>query len=176
MITVQTVSTFDADLTCEYPARVTQIPLEALHYSSYQRSVNNVKCSLTGNTITFLHWAIAEGPISIVSMCLPHITHLAQRARQHGFSSLFTRREYAPSSTSNVGARSALAQDKEGFQRIGKGGTTPFTKDRLVLDQHGTYSVSASADQHFDERHIALGQVHLRQDVSVREDERWALV
>ena len=44
-----------------------------------------------------------------------------------------------------------------------------------MLDQGDMYSVSASAEQHF-ERDIALGQVHMRQDVNVRGDERWAPV
>ena len=102
------------------------------------------------------------------------MTYLAQRARQHGISSLFTRREYASSSMSNFGPRSGLAQDNKGFQRIGNGGTTSATKDKPMLDQCGTYSVNASAGQQLED--IALGQVHMRQDISVRQDERWALM
>ena len=49
-----------------------------------------------------------------------------------------------------------------------------ITKDGLMLDQINTYSVSTSAEQRSEERDIALGQFHMRQDVSMREDERWA--
>lgn len=91
-------------------------------------------------------------------------------------SSLFTRREYASSSTSNTGPGSALVQDKGGFKRIGNGGSTSVTDSRTMLDQRGLYSVSASAQQHVEDKDIALGQVHMRQDVNVIEDERWAAV
>lgn len=69
-----------------------------------------------------------------------------------------------------------MAQDREGFHRIDKGGTAPVTEDRLIPDQRGTYSVSASAEQQSDDGNIALGQVLMRQDVSVKGDERWASV
>lgn len=126
--------------------------------------------------MTFLRWVSAEGSISIVSVCLPNMNYLAQRARHHGMSSLFTRREYASSSTSNTGPGSALVQDKGGFKRIGNGGSTSVTDSRTMLDQRGLYSVSASAQQHVEDKDIALGQVHMRQDVNVIEDERWAAV
>ena len=68
-----------------------------------------------------------------------------------------------------------MPQDKGGFQRMPKASTAPLSKERDGLDQPG-YSVSASADQYSEERPIALGQVHMRQEVSVGEDERWGLV
>ena len=102
------------------------------------------------------------------------MTHVVQRARQHGVSSLFTRREYAPSS-SNIKARSAFPEVKEGIQRLPKGSTAPLTTERHGLD-HAGYSVSASVDQHFKEMPIALGQVHMRQEISVGEDQMWSLV
>lgn len=74
-----------------------------------------------------------------------------------------------------VGPGSSSIQGKGDFRRIGNRGTTSDTRDRLMLDQGDMYSVSASAEQHF-ERDIALGQVHMRQDVNVRGDERWAPV
>ena len=129
--------------------------------------------SLLGNTITYGRWALSEGSVSIVSVCLPNITHLAQRARHHGILSLFTRREYA--SIPRLGPGSSSIPNKGNFRRIGNGGTTSGTRDRLMLDQGDMYSVSASAEQQ-SERDIALGQVHMRQDVNVRGDERWAPV
>ena len=98
------------------------------------------------------------------------MNYLAQRARHHGISSLFTRREYASSSISNTGPGPALGQDKGGFRRIGNGDS------RTILDQGGLYSVSASAEQHGKDNDIAMGQVHMRQDVNVVEDERWTAV
>ena len=126
--------------------------------------------------MTFLRWVSAEGSISIVSVCLPNMNYLAKRARHHGMSSLFTRREYASSSISNTGPGSALGQDKGGFRRIGNGRTTLVTDFRTILDQGGMYSVSASAEQHFEDKDIAMGQVHMRQDVNVIEDKRWTAV
>lgn len=133
-----------------------------------------LEADYTWNAVTFLRWVSSEGSISIISVCLPNMNYLAQRARHHGTSSLFTRREYASSSTSNTGPGSALGPDKGGFKRIGNGGTTD---SRLMRDQGGMYSVSASVEQqHVEDKHIALGQVHMRQDVNVIEDERWASV
>ena len=43
-------------------------------------------------------------------------------------------------------------------------------------DQRGIYSVSVSSEQSTGESGIALGQVHMRQDINVVEDERWAPV
>ena len=104
------------------------------------------------------------------------MNYLVQRARHHGMSSLFTRREYASSSIPNTGPSSALGQDKEGFRRIGNGRTTSVTDSRTILDQGGLYSVSASAEQHVEDKDIAMGQVHMRHDVNVIEDERWTAV
>ena len=126
--------------------------------------------------MTFLRWVAAEGSISIVSVCLPNMNYLVQRARHHGMSSLFTRREYASSPISNTGPSSALGQDKGWFRRIGNGRTTSVTDPRTILDQGGLYSVSASAEQHVEDKDIAMSQVHMRQDVNVIEDERWTAV
>ena len=52
----------------------------------------------------------------------------------------------------------------------------PFTEDQLMLGQPGIYSVSVSAEQHVEGRDIALGRVHMRQDINVEEDEKCALV
>ena len=67
-------------------------------------------------------------------------------------------------------------QRQGGFARLDNGGTTSLAEDRLMPDQRGVYSVSVSADQSTEERGIALGQVHMRKDVNVVEDERWAPV
>ena len=91
-------------------------------------------------------------------------------------SSLFTRREYASSSISNTGPSSALGQDKGRFRHIGNRGITSVSDSRTVLGQSGLYSVSASAEQHVEDKDIAMGQVHMRQDVNVMEDERWTAV
>lgn len=135
-----------------------------------------LEADYTWNTVTFLRWVSAEGSISIVSVCLPNMNYLAQRARHHGISSLFTRREYASSSIANTGPSSALSQNKGGFRRIGNGRTTSVIDSRTILNQGGLYSVSASAEQHVEDKGIAMGQVHMRQDVNVIEDERWTAV
>lgn len=59
---------------------------------------------------------------------------------------------------------------------MGNDGTTINTDDRLRLGQHGRYSASASVEQYVEAEDIALGQVHMRQDIDVTEDERWASV
>ena len=126
--------------------------------------------------MTFLRWVSAEGSISIVSVCLPNMNYLVQRARNHGLSSLFTRREYASSPISTTGPSSASGHDKGGFKRIGNGRTTSVDDSRTILDRGGLYSVSASGEQHVENKDIAMGQVHMRQDVNVIEDERWTAV
>ena len=131
-----------------------------------------------GNTITYTHWSIAEAAISTVCICLPNMAQLIQRARKHGMGALFTRREYISGSS---GSRSKtgpalLAGSKAGFRRIiGSDGITG--DDRLVSakGQGGLYSVSASAQRRRSEdgESIALGGVHMRQDVFVMEGETW---
>ena len=59
---------------------------------------------------------------------------------------------------------------------MGNGGTISLAESRLMLNQRGIYSVSVSSEQSTEESGIALGQVHMRQDVNVVEDERWAPV
>ena len=104
------------------------------------------------------------------------MNYLVQRARHHGVSALCTGREYASRSISNVKLSLSSAQKQGAFERIGNGGTTSLAEDRLMSDRRGVYSVSVSAEQSAEERGIALGQVHMRQDVNVVEDERWVPV
>lgn len=129
-----------------------------------------------GNIVPLVCWVLAEGPISIFSICLPNVNYLVQRARHHGVSALCTRQEYASRSISNVGLSHTSTQKQGGFERIGNGGTTSLAGDQIMPDRRGVYSVSVSAEQYGEERGIALGQVHMRQDVNVVEDERWAPV
>ena len=42
----------------------------------------------------YFSWAHAEGPVSIISICLSSIYQLIERAHLHGIRALFTRREY----------------------------------------------------------------------------------
>ena len=138
--------------------------------------ITNTDRSTLGNSISFLCWALSEPSISIFSICLPNVSYLIQRARHYGVSALYTRREHASRPISNVGLGPTSVQKQGGFERIGNGGTTSLAEDRLIPDQRGVYSVSVSAEQSTEERGIALGQVHMRQDVNVVEDERWAPV
>ena len=89
---------------------------------------------------------------------------------------MFTRREYASSSLLPPGPSPASGYDKGGFKRIGNGRTTSANNPRTILDRVGLYSVSASGEQHVENKDIAMGQVHMRQDVNVIEDERWNAV
>ena len=132
--------------------------------------------STLGDSVPLLCWVLSEPSVSIFSICLPNASYLIQRARQHGISALCTRREYASRSISNAGLGPTSAQKQGGFERIGNGGTTSLAEARLIPDQRGVYSVSVSAEQSAEERGIALGQVHMRKDVNVVEDERWAPV
>ena len=139
---------------------------------------------ILGDTITFWYWTTAELTISIVSICLPNTTQLFRRAQQHGISALFTRREYA--ARAGIGSKkgprgSALGQGgKRGFQRIIGSDDTNFAinDDPLITpkDQSPSYTVGASAQPPEEREVIALDQVHLRQDIDVREDERWTMV
>ena len=80
-------------------------------------------------------------------------------------------------SYSKTGPSSVLVHSKGGFQRFGKDDTLLSANDQLIADQGAMYGVSAIAPQQRPgERDIALGQVHLRHDIDVREDERWAPV
>lgn len=133
---------------------------------------------------TFFYWTVAELAISIVSICLPNMTQLLRRAHQHGVSALFTRREY-PAGTGSRSKKGlagfALLQgNKGGFQRvIGNDDTTlPANNNPLInkKDQSGLYRASASAQQSGEGETIALGQVHLRHDIDVRENGGWAMV
>ena len=45
-----------------------------------------------------------------------------------------------------------------------------------MFNRGDMYSVDASAGHHVDGSDIALGQVHLRQEIKVVEGERWAPV
>lgn len=141
-----------------------------------------------GNTVTYTSWSIAEAAISTVCICLPNMAQLFQRARQHGMEALFTRREYiigSSGSRSKTGpaASTLLPGSKGQFRRImGNDGTTSSSAvnddDHLIYNINGQgrlYSVTASAQRRRSEDRdaIALGQVHMRQDVSVMEDERW---
>ena len=160
--------------------------------SPYSLPCTSVACNqrvltrqpILGDTITFYYWSAAELAISIVSISLPNMTQLFRRAHQHGISALFTRREYAASmgSGSKRGpGGSALAQGgKGGFQRIIGSDDTSFAvnQDPLIppKDQSASYTVSACAQQPEERELIALDQVHLRQDIDVREEERWPMV
>ena len=46
-----------------------------------------------GATVPFTIWALSEGPVSVISICVPNMVHLINRARQHGVKALFTRRD-----------------------------------------------------------------------------------
>ena len=132
-----------------------------------------ISLPLVGNTVTYTHWSIAEASISTVCICLPNMAQLFQRARHHGMGALFTRREFLASSS---GSRS-----KPGLHPGSKGGFRRIIASPAVIDDDdddpligvkgvaGFYSVSASAQRRLTEERdaIALGQVHLRHDVSV---------
>lgn len=166
---VQAGNTFDVDFTCMYSPRSSQVS-GSIKVVEVPETITIAHCLFLGKFIFYAKWAIAEGSISIVSICLPNMAQLLQRGRQHGMSSLFTRRQYAPKSFD------PSSQDNGAFQRIGYGGSASVTEGRLMSDQGGLYSVSATADQHSEERDIALGQVRMRQEVTVGGDERWAAV
>ena len=106
-------------------------------------------------------------------------------------TALFTRREYNAPGTGIERSKVELISSalvvgaKGGFWRIfGNDDNNPkATVHRLIdngidTETAGLYSVSASGQwQRSEERDlIALDQIHLRQDVSVREDERWHVV
>ena len=132
--------------------------------------------SVLGNLVPLLCWVLSEGSISILSICLPNVNYLFQRARHHGVSALFTRREYASGSLSKVGLGPTSIQKQGGFERIVNHGITLLAEDRLMPDRHGVHSVSVSVEQSAKENGIPLGQVHMRHDVNVVEDERRAPV
>lgn len=160
--------------------------------SPYSLPCTSVACNqcvlirqpILGETITFYYWSAAELAISIVSICLPNMTQLFRRAQQHGISALFTRREYVASIGTGLkkglGGSALVQGGKRGLQRIIGSDDTTFAvnHDPLITqkDQSASYTVSASAQQPEEREVIALDQVHLRQDIDVREEERWAMV
>ena len=101
------------------------------------------------------------------------MNYLFQRARRHGVSALFTRREFASKPVPKVGLGPTSIQKQGGVERIVNRGTTSLTEDRLMPDRRSVHNVSVSAEQPTEERGIALGQIHMRHDVNVVEDERW---
>ena len=137
-----------------------------------------------GNLIPYSRWSAAELAVSVVSICLPSITQLVRRAHEHGISALFTRRDYAAERKGRPDIRPrgpALFQEgNRGFRRIKDNNDTSFSANNESLIstrfENDLYSVSASAQQSEERDMIALGQVHLRHDVDVREDERWMTV
>ena len=122
-----------------------------------------------------MRWIICEGPISIVSICLPNIFFLLQRARWHGVSSLFTRRDFSTTGNrgSNTAPSSTLARIQEGFVRIKNEGTKANAADEMFTSYGGVYNISPSAEHQSEEyTMIPLDQVHIRQKVDVSEGER----
>ena len=129
-----------------------------------------------GNYVTFVYWTASELAISIVSICLPNMVQLFRRAYEHGTPALFTSREYPTGSAGSTFVQGG----KGGFQRIvvNDGTTFAIHNDPLDqrIDQSILYSVTVSAQRPGETETAALGQVHMRQDFVVREDERWATV
>lgn len=112
------------------------------------------------------------------------MTQLFRRAHDHGVSALFTRWEYRASSRSGSKkgpADSAFLQGGRGeLQRIISNYDNAFAVDNDPLinkkDQSNLSSVSASEQQSDEMEITALDQVHLRQGINLRRDERWAMV
>ena len=177
VVTTRAKVSFDADFTCEYPTDSRQALIEVPHsLVKNSRDIKDTDRSTLGNLVPLLCWVLSEGSISIFSICLPNVNYLVQRARHHGVSALFTRREYTSRSIPQVGLNPASIQGKGRSKRIENGGITSLAEDRLGPDRRGVYSVSIFAEQSAEETGIALGQVHMRQDVNVVEDGRWAPV
>lgn len=61
---------------------------------------------------------------------------------------------------------------------MGENGAFSSVDDQTITGQGDIYSVGAgaAATQRSGQRDIPLGQVHIRQDIDVTEDERWARV
>ena len=158
---------------CGYPTDGRQTPIDVLSGQNFGDITDTDRFTL-GDSVPLLCWVLSEGSISILSICLPNVNYLFQRARHHGVSALFSRREYASRSLSKVGLGPTSIQKQGGFERIDNEGTTSYAGDRLRADWRGVHSVSVSAEQSAEERGIALGHIHMRHDVNVVEDERWA--
>ena len=108
--------------------------------------------------------------MSVVSICVPNIFYLIQRARHHGVKGLFTRRQLTP-------IRIPASTAPRRFQRISNDGYRLKSADGLFEDPEVDYSVSVSANERREEGEpIVLSQVHIRRDVDVIENERWAPV
>ena len=112
------------------------------------------------------------------------MTQLVRRGHMHGISALFTRQDHEVErgDRPEIWAKgSALSDEGNGdFRRIMDKNDTSFTANNESLIstrvENDLYSVSAFAQQSEEREMIALGQVHLRQDVDVRGDERWMTV
>ncbi|KAI9693444.1 MAG: hypothetical protein M1820_009279 [Bogoriella megaspora] len=82
------------------------------------------------------NWYLCEMFVAHISISLPAIFHLVIRVTKHGFSSLFTDREFSNSlpryGTSITKSRS---YDRAGFARLAPEQTWPRTKVILRLDE-----------------------------------------
>ena len=67
----------------------------------------SLEADLTWSTITYLEWVQCEGPLSVVSVCLPNIFHLCNLIRTHGLKNVLggektqMKRPYFSSSVNN---------------------------------------------------------------------------
>ena len=52
----------------------------------------NDNIDLTWDLVPMFAWAVSEGPILILGICLPSMNFLYQRVRRYGFASLFSRK------------------------------------------------------------------------------------
>lgn len=72
-----------------------------------------------GSTLTYIKWVQCEGPVSLISVCLPFIFHLFKGVHQHGFGYLIRGRRQQPAFLSPNYSHEGLTKDN-GFEDLGK--------------------------------------------------------
>ena len=112
--------------------------------------------------------------MSIISLSIPNMIFLVQRARAHGAKALFSRREFPTTSTS---VSTQLRPGTRGFHLVNDREITAQNQARLCRSQGDMYSASAYANDGMErEEPIELGRVHVRIDMDRRENYRGSAV
>lgn len=108
------------------------------------RAGSHLLDDLTWTTIGYMEWVQCEGPISLVSVCLPNIFRLFKRVHQKGVRGSFPDSRgglKVPSSTSG--------QHRRQFVRMEDYPSHPSAQQRV--DSEGTHENQGQGDNHTPE-------------------------
>ena len=121
-----------------------------------------------------LTWVSREGPVSVISICLPNAPHLVKRARNHGLKALFNRRTYAaasprPSDLSPTHARLCIKIGR--FERIGSSDKEMQGTNGVAVNRGSISGVSmTTSDQGGSEKPLELTKIYMHYDMGMSTD------